>query len=577
MMSGSMSCSATLLTLCTIAAANADRRVALQRKSAGVPGKVGYRSRPCGFDTNHNGVVGEPVDARMGDGRTRDPDGDGINEDLLYVDAERGNDVSGDGSAVRPYRTIQKALDTCDGPDDGAEDIVCISGVCHESITITQGGVSGHVEIDGCQYPKNPFMIVGWDRDGDGEYPPYDKDDVAVLDGSQPGQQNRSLGITNRVGNHSYIEIAHLTIRNFGHDAPREGGRHPRAAFAPSSDGNVSHIYFHDVVLESINEGARGDGYGHVIYFWVGNRAKFTWFAFENNLIDRFSGYCFRGVACNGSGHFRLRGNTFRTVPGRTRDDKIPDLGTMWKVWNSYNHLEFLDNLVEGCPVDAPRTLGGSGFGVRPAVQDVVIRGNRFVNLKVAIGVDGHAPGYGQKRCVDRVTIEGNAIVNEWDKYATTSTGGPIGIYIPEGGDSINTVRNITIRENSLIFTQPNARPILCSAGNNEVPQQGVIAIQNNRFVGPGTGRDYVAVGIRTTTSHPQQSFILTGNQFLKTGPQGHHVAVAYSPDDWNASGNTYQGGLWKWGRASVGLPAWQKLSGQDQDARLVESRDSDP
>ena len=46
----------------------------------------GYTARPCGFDMNRNGVIGEPGDAHVGDGVTTDPDGDGVNEDILYVD-----------------------------------------------------------------------------------------------------------------------------------------------------------------------------------------------------------------------------------------------------------------------------------------------------------------------------------------------------------------------------------------------------------------------------------------------------------------------------------------------------------
>ena len=75
---------------------------------------VGYRSRACGFDMNRNGVIGEPADARVGDGRTEDPDGDGTAEDLIYVDAQGGSDAAGDGSATRPFRSLQRALDACD-------------------------------------------------------------------------------------------------------------------------------------------------------------------------------------------------------------------------------------------------------------------------------------------------------------------------------------------------------------------------------------------------------------------------------------------------------------------------------
>ena len=68
--------------------------------------KKGYISRPCGFDMNRNGVLGEPGDRLVGDGRTRDPDGDGVEEDILYVDARAGSDEAGDGSPTMPYKTI---------------------------------------------------------------------------------------------------------------------------------------------------------------------------------------------------------------------------------------------------------------------------------------------------------------------------------------------------------------------------------------------------------------------------------------------------------------------------------------
>ena len=102
----------------------------------------GYVPRPCGFDMNRNGVLGEPADRRVGDGKTKDPDGDGVEEDILYVDAKGGSDETGDGSSAKPFKTIQKALDICDGPEDGAEDIVCISGTFKEALTVKKSGVA---------------------------------------------------------------------------------------------------------------------------------------------------------------------------------------------------------------------------------------------------------------------------------------------------------------------------------------------------------------------------------------------------------------------------------------------------
>jgi hypothetical protein len=88
----------------------------------------GYQARPCGLDMNRNGILGEDADRLVGDGTTVDPDGDGVDEELHYVDSELGNDETGSGSPDKPFRTIQKALDTADGPEDGAEDVITIAG-----------------------------------------------------------------------------------------------------------------------------------------------------------------------------------------------------------------------------------------------------------------------------------------------------------------------------------------------------------------------------------------------------------------------------------------------------------------
>ena len=120
----------------------------------------GYQARPCSFDMNRNGILDEEADRLVGDGRTADPDGDGVDEDLFYVDSEQGNDETGNGSSDRPFRTIQKALDTADGPEDGAEDVICVSGTFHETLTMHHGGAAGHYVCDGFQFPKNPTMIA---------------------------------------------------------------------------------------------------------------------------------------------------------------------------------------------------------------------------------------------------------------------------------------------------------------------------------------------------------------------------------------------------------------------------------
>lgn len=90
----------------------------------------GYQARACGFDLNRNGVMGEAADCHVCDARveagllaggTRDPDGDGTAEDLIYVDCDAGKDVPGCGlPGAAPCATLAHVFDrVADGPASG--------------------------------------------------------------------------------------------------------------------------------------------------------------------------------------------------------------------------------------------------------------------------------------------------------------------------------------------------------------------------------------------------------------------------------------------------------------------------
>jgi hypothetical protein len=106
----------------------------------------GYHPCPCGLDLTHVVVFGG---------------------DVVYVDSRLDSDDTGDGSAERPYATIAYVLASVDGSDGDGAYTICIAGTFHETVTLTRSGAPGHYERDGCQYPTQPAMIVGWDRDGE--------------------------------------------------------------------------------------------------------------------------------------------------------------------------------------------------------------------------------------------------------------------------------------------------------------------------------------------------------------------------------------------------------------------------
>src|SRR6185436_15174352 len=100
----------------------------------------GYQSRACGFDMNRNGVFGEAADCNVCDGTTTDPDGDGVKEDLIYVNCGTGSNTTSCGSPSNPCKTIAYAWGTrADGPGDGAEDIICFTGICKTEENVVPG------------------------------------------------------------------------------------------------------------------------------------------------------------------------------------------------------------------------------------------------------------------------------------------------------------------------------------------------------------------------------------------------------------------------------------------------------
>ncbi len=531
----------------------------------------GYTARACGFDMNRNGTIGEPADATVGDGNTTDPDGDSTDEDLIYVDATDGNDNTGDGSAGNPYKTVQYALNQADGPGDGAEDIVCISGVFQEEITLTQSGVAGYYTRDNFQFPDNPFMLIGWDKDADGEYPPYDADDTAVLDGNV-GATFLGLAITNDPAEKSYVEIAHIAIKYYGYDTL--GDSTPRGAMkmAPGNVSTVSHIYFHDVEMKSINDGIKTDGYTIIWSFWVGN-TPFKHIALINNRIDGLSCYGCRGAPGNGSGFYRLQNNTYMFTVGEYKNEGKPNLGTVWKVWGEHSDVDFLDNLVYGATSDsATQTISGSAFGVRPCVRNYVIRNNEWIDARGGISVDGLSDGGCHARSIDNVVIDRNIIRNS---YTNWNYGYLTPIMIDEGGTiTAETVEDVTITNNfiSILDTSQNTRGFQSHLGNDGGPQVGVITFAGNTVYGPGAGSLYRAMSIYSIQTYPQEDYVIKNNIFANVGANNRVTRVSHDPNGWIANGNIYDDdGSFNWDPdlgATLTFAEWQTASGQDANSK---------
>ena len=512
----------------------------------------GYQARPCGFDMNHNGILGEEADRLGGDGRTADPDGDGVDEYFLYVDSELGTDETGDGSSDRPFRTIQKALDTADGPEDGAEDVICISGTFHETLVMHHGGVAGHYVRDGFQFPQNPTMIVGWDKDGDGDYPPYDKDDTAVLD----GERTLRWAIDNR-RKLSHVEIAHLTVKNYGYQEDNCGA----FKLFRWGNGSQSHIYVHDVEFRAINKGER-DASGKIVFsFWGG---PMTHVAFTNNLVDEYSSYFCRGAPPDKAGQFRFQNNTLRMY-GISGGSFV----TGWKLWGHHRGVEILDNVLD-CNAQAWKPLGHvSGIGVCQGTQDWTIRGNVLIDLGVTL--QPFAKGYPFERTLDQIRIDRNVFRSTYAGWGWP----PIGITIGGFKDAPahQSVENATITNNFFSTSAVWGAAILCTAGNGGGPQRGTITIEGNTMLGP-FDRTRAAITISTArgAAYRQNRLVIKNNR-ISNADEGCNIAANYAPTGFVAGENVYDpDARFRWNNSkhweSISFADWQAATDQDANSK---------
>ncbi len=283
----------------------------------------GYQPRACGFDMNRNGVVGEAADCNVCDGVTTDPDGDGQDEDLIYVDCDGGTNRQGCGSPASPCASITYAYNSiADGV--GEEDIVCFRGTCTdegERVALSAGQAktsfngdapacpagtyrvsgSGNQVRDFC-YPHDPAMIVGWDTDDDGRYPPFDTDDLAVIDGQVNDFDQAFVP-------EEYMELAHFSVRDYGRDERLTETGDDRGFLAPVR----SFSYFHDLELAGINENSCQTS-GTIVFSFFGPSQEYV--AIENVEAEAYGGYFVRGSAAYNTGYGPLR---FQNISANAR------------------------------------------------------------------------------------------------------------------------------------------------------------------------------------------------------------------------------------------------------------------
>lgn len=546
--------------------------VALACQGATVPpindlqGQRGYRSRPCGFDTNRNGLFGEAADCQVCDGHTTDPDADGVAEDLWYVDCQHGVDLAGCGSPTRPCRSLAYAWANADGVGDGAEDIVCFRGRCPARLLSPRGGLpgtyswprQGHQSRD-FELPAQPSRLVGWDTDDDGDYPPHDPDDQAILEGgvmpeADPAQaEGRAGTYALALGPaQSHLELAHFTVRDYGRFSDQE-----ESGFVlfgqPSQPGGARRadaMFFHDLRLEGINRDRPAQSHRIVFnYFTRGIRLHHL--AFWNLDLAEIGGFMVRGSGPERPGLPEEGGNDGPlrwqnlSVTAHGCDDSDPSCRAGggaafigWKLWGYIDGIEVLDSHFEAnLAAWQPKTEGNGGallVNATQCSQDWTIRGNAIRDFKVGLVAQGGNGGYCDydeknqpprriPRPTDAVVFEDNFFFNTYAPWRL----GDVVVHLRGGEDANRSLGNITLRNNILASTDGFDACIWIDVSNGGAqPPLGKILVENNlcwgsRASGRATG---IWLGQKKMAAQVQDHVVLRGN--VVAGLDANDVAL---------------------------------------------------
>lgn len=541
--------------------------------AAGPPG-IGYQARACGFDLDDDGAVGESEDCRVCNGRDQDPDGDGQAEDLIYVAAGEGRDQRGCGSPTEPCATLLYAFtQVADGTLDGAEDIVCLAGrTAEESLKPPLSGLDGHLEVpaSGMQgrsfvRRRDPAMLVGWDRDGDGAYPPFDRDDVAVVDG-----QGKSRALLLDALNDG-LEIAHLTFEAFGKDSTLKSSGFVKLGGSP---GELESVFFHDLHLIDINRGRATASEIATFDLFLG-KTRLRHLEVSNVWAPRGGGFFARGAADSGpdAGPYRFQAISHTAEACDFAECQQGATAIGFHLWGALSGIEVLDSHFDANVKGwEPKPKGGpTGAGFVTAAQcsqDWLIRNNLVVDHKVFAKLQGWAEGYcdkGNARPVDRVVIDKNTLRNGYEPW----NGGDLPIYVAEGGPNAGeVVGDVRVTNNVFTSTTGYEACFWLRGGNGAQTPPGHIVFANNTcainvnrhgalVIGNAEGEDL---------AFPHQRLVVVNNVFTGLDAKDANAVTFYAPAEARVDHN-----VWDPAALFVGhgekiptLAGWREKTGWD-------------
>ncbi|MEM1178604.1 MAG: hypothetical protein AAGM22_09680 [Acidobacteriota bacterium] len=545
----------------------------------------GYQPRACGFDMDRDGRFGEPEDCHVCDGVTPDPDGDGMAEDLIYIDCASGVNSTSCGTPGSPCRTIEYAWNTrADGPGDGAEDILCFRGSCTtlEGFSPGNGGgvpgtytvpASGSQERD-WRYPSNPTMLIGWDTDDDGVYPPVDPDESAVLFNASRSRPFRLDSDTD------YLQMGHFVVRDYGRNSQEDDSGFVR--FGPSS-GVLQFQVFHDLRLTGINQDRRTTSETILVNLFPTNAVP-QWILFDNLEVLNNGQWFARGAGYDQApdfGPFRFI-NISRTSHSCNFSACGSDAAsTGFKLWGYMSGIEILDSVWDGnVAAWEPKPNGGppgtAFVFVDICSRDWLVRNNEVIDHKLPFRIKGFsadACNNAAARSVDDVVFDSNIVRNSYEPYRT----GDQGVRIEPGGNSAGEwIEDVEITNNIMGSDFGWEAAIWSYAGHDSQSPPGTFLIANNTFYGDINRHAAIVLGHieGPDQNFPHPSYVIENNIIGGFTPDDEADIAIYTTffaGGLDANYNVYDPGaefVWNDG-SRRGLASWRGISGEDGVSRL--------
>ncbi|MEM6989851.1 MAG: hypothetical protein AAF721_05125 [Myxococcota bacterium] len=552
------------------------------------PPVPGYEPRDCGFDLNDDNEVGDDDDCTICNGQTDSYDIDPLGMQQIYVDCDAATgDGIGCGGPEEPCNTLGYALaNVAQSVEDAGPVALCFRGTCTppSPLPLPAGAVAWReAEPVGSQeqvfhYPTRPMMVVGWDYNADGVYPPA-SGETAVIDAA--GIDIQQVFVL-RTGEKHDIELAHFTVRDI-----LEANHAALLEVQVSADGSpddLERLYAHDLSIQGFRSGEPQARDKPLLFLrsqqttegYVGNGAAYL--AFEHSeVLDhsgpiigeeathaatgplRLSHLTTRARSCSNDGCSGARALAFSHA-GPTTGVEIVDSvfgrGDGWVPANGSGPSALLDE-------------ARAAVRIGPCMSDVLVRNNRIEGYATGVRVVGQEGRNDSQTCTSAVSglrIVGNRIEDTDAILERDYRAIDIHASVGDGDLAGSGIADVTIAQNVILAREGWAGCIAAQLGIDS-GTTSLTAVHNTcvgRFLAPTVQQLDPALLHVSLRAGDAGSAVIRNNILLGRDTPAPAVRVDSPAVTWTSDFNVYgSDASFRWDGDDVDLAGFQGSSGQ--------------